>query len=129
MPWRVLLVLVVWWFAFGEAATYGAIWHGQAHPTRGVELVLNSGAVVTGDLTPNWDKSWALVSGDGTTRIVQTGDWRVLRTQAGGSALGPWQMWRSWGPVGLVTGVCVFLLMLPAFRRITPHGEASKTAI
>lgn len=124
MMLRVIVIMAVWWLAFGQATTYGGIWHSQAHPTQNVEVVFQSGEVVTGDLSRNWDNSWNLTH-DGVARTFETSDWRVLRTQPGRSDASYWQMWRSWGPVALVTSICMVALIWPALRRFVAADSSA----
>ena len=118
---RIVAIMALWWYAFGVASTYGAIWHSQVHPARNVTLQFADGNEETGDLRRNWDRTWALSHSDGSARLFERTDWIVMRAHPDGSGLDYWQMWRSWGPVVLVTWACGAFLAWPWVRRFIDY--------
>lgn len=59
----VLTSIFIW--GLGKAFHYGAIWDGQAHPTKNVKISSTAaGLTMVGDLVPLWNGKYRLVNGD-----------------------------------------------------------------
>lgn len=51
---------------------YGPIWDSQANPSEDAVVEFDGGTRATGSLSRNWDRSWRLVTEDGTVRDFES---------------------------------------------------------
>ena len=115
---RLILALVVWYFSFGLAATYGGIWHSQSNPTPNAHVQIIGGAAEVGTLRRAWDRDWSLTRADGSELRVSDSD-MVLSVGPSGRSLTYWQLWRAWVPVATVTCGFVLFVIWPGLRQLT----------
>ena len=59
---RIILALVIGWFLFGTAITYGGVWDLMANPHQNVEVAFSNGTTHKGSLSKDWGRQWVLVS-------------------------------------------------------------------
>lgn len=66
---RTLVILVLWWLAFGQAIQFGGIWQLRAHPMRNVTVYIAPDLTREGQLSRDWDGTWVLLTEGGIDHI------------------------------------------------------------
>ncbi len=108
MSWRILVGLVLWWYAMDAAIVYGGIWDSRANPTANVEVVLANGSRLKGELRRDWDRSWLLAVADGSE--VRFVDHQMMSFERPLKPHGFWEHWRSLMPVVFVSAAFLMLV-------------------
>jgi hypothetical protein len=102
---RILILYVLWFFAFNAAFVYGDIWDSQAHPYKDVGVALNNNEVINGTLYRQWDKTWVLTTESGNKirakEFVMSGKLSSSTPEESRTLL---LRWRFWLPIVFVLG-------------------------
>jgi len=116
---RLLCALLVWYFAFGLATTYGGIWHSQSHPSPNASVQFIGGETESGTLRRAWNRDWELTRSDGSKLHFSDASTVVFRYERPAESLTFWQQWRAWGPVVLVSFCFLMFAIMPVLSRVT----------
>jgi hypothetical protein len=114
-PLAAFALLIIFWFLFPTAAKYSGIWDARVNPKPGVEVRLNSGQTVRGELTREWSGDFLLTAADGkaylfTSEGYDSMSW-VTPTARERDAF--WSKhWRSFVGPALLSGAIVLAMLL-----------------
>lgn len=116
---RLLCALLVWYFSFGLATTYGGIWHSQNHPSPNARVQFIGGETASGTLRRAWNRDWEMTKSDGSTLHFSDASTVVFRYELPAESLTFFQLWRAWVPVVVVSLCFLMFAILPGMLRIT----------
>jgi hypothetical protein len=111
---RVLLAVIVWWYAIDAATVYGGVWDSQANPIEGGEVTFPNDERLVGTLKRDWDRFWVLTIPGGTE--VRFVDYVRMSYKMPEQTRSFVSFWRSTLPVLLVSCAVLCLLFLPLIR-------------
>lgn len=115
---RIVVLAVLWWWAFGQAIVYGGIWQTQHAPAADVEVQSQSGYVERGALSRGWDRRWILVRADGSQVFFLPNAAVSIRVPARAQVPSYQSLWREWVPPVAVTMIFIAAVLWPgSFRQ------------